>query len=137
MNGLLYLNLNTLIAPSSWSLFFLKSTTTNLKRTRQQNSFSRFSTVSFFNFQGFQGPFQNSRLFQGFQGFQGPAATLSFSQDLVYVITNGRVKTPKSILHPYHIKSLTNNIELINITCHLGDGISFSLIGELSTEIAY
>ena len=66
----------TLIAPSSWSLLFPRSTTTNLKRTRQQNSFSRFSTVSFLNSQGFQGPFQNSRLFQGFPGFQGPVATL-------------------------------------------------------------
>ena len=67
----------TLTAPSSWSLFFLRSTTTNLKRTRQQNSFSRFSIVSFFNFQGFQGPFQNSRLFQGFPGFQGLVANLA------------------------------------------------------------
>ena len=45
----------TLIAPSSWSLLFLRSTTKNSKRTQQQNSFARFSTVSFFNFQGFQG----------------------------------------------------------------------------------
>ena len=35
----------------------------------------------------------------------------SFSQDLVYTITNGEIKTPKSILFPYHIKSLTNNTE--------------------------
>ena len=30
----------------------------------------------------------------------------SFSQDLVYGITNGRVKTPKSVLYSYYIKSL-------------------------------
>ena len=61
----------------------------------------------------------------------------SFTQDLVYAITNGRVKTPKSVLYPYHIKSLTNNTELISITCLLGHGISYSLLEELSTEITY
>ena len=60
----------------------------------------------------------------------------SFSEDLVYPITNGRVKTPKSALYPCHIKSLTNNTELINITCRLGYGILCSLIEALPTEIA-
>ena len=60
-----------------------------------------------------------------------------FTQDLVYAITNGPVKSPKSVLYPYHIKSLTNNTELINITGRLGHGISYSLLEELSTEIAY
>ena len=32
--------------------------------------------------------------------------------------------------YPYHIKSLTNDTELINITCRLGHGISFSLLEE-------
>ena len=61
----------------------------------------------------------------------------SFTQDLVYAITNGPVKSPKSVLYPYHIKSLTNNTELMNITGRLGHGISYSLLEELSTEIAY
>ena len=61
----------------------------------------------------------------------------SFTQDLVYAITNGRVKTPNSVLYPYHIKSLTNNTELINIACRLGHGIFYSLLEELSREIAY
>ena len=61
----------------------------------------------------------------------------SFSQDLVYAITNGWIKTPKSILYPYHIKQLTNNTDLINITCRLGYGISYSLIEEISTQIVY
>ena len=59
----------------------------------------------------------------------------SFTQDLVDAITNGRVKTPKSVLYPDHIKSLTNNTELINITCRLGHEISYSLLEELSTKI--
>ena len=61
----------------------------------------------------------------------------SFAQDLVYAITNGRVKTPKSVLYPDHIKSLTNNTELINITCRLGHEVSYSLLEELSTKISY
>ena len=48
----------------------------------------------------------------------------------------GRVKTPKSVLYPY-IKSLTNNTELINITCRLRQEGSYSLLEELSTEISY
>ena len=48
----------------------------------------------------------------------------------------GRVKTPKSVLYPY-IKSLTNNKELINITCRLRQEVSYSLLEELSTEISY
>ena len=66
MNSLLYLHLNC-----PFFLVFILSENNNnkFKTTQQQNSFSRFSTSSFFNFQGFQGPFQNKRLFQGFQGF--------------------------------------------------------------------
>ena len=40
-------------------------------------------------------------------------------------------------LYPYHINSMTKNTELINITCRLGHEILYSLIEELSTEIAY
>ena len=62
---------------------------------------------------------------------------LSFSQDLKYAASNGSVKTPKSILFPYHIKSLTNNTELINITSRLGHGMSYSFLQELITESAF
>ena len=30
----------------------------------------------------------------------------SFPQDLIYAMTHGKIKTPKSILFPYAIKSL-------------------------------
>ena len=39
----------------------------------------------------------------------------SFAQGIVYAVTNGKVKTPKSILLPTMIKSLTNDTELINV----------------------
>ena len=35
-----------------------------------------------------------------------PHLKLSFSQDLIYAMTHGKIKTPKSILFPYAIKSL-------------------------------
>ena len=36
----------------------------------------------------------------------------SLPQDIVHIITSGRVKTPKSLLLPNFIKTLTNNTEL-------------------------
>ena len=39
----------------------------------------------------------------------------SIGQDIVYAISNGKIKTPKSILFPSVIKSLTNCTELIAI----------------------
>ena len=62
---------------------------------------------------------------------------LSIGQDLVYAISNGRIKTPKSILYPYAIKSLTNSTKLITINNQLGHGISASILEELATENAF
>jgi hypothetical protein len=61
----------------------------------------------------------------------------SFGQDIVYAVSRGRIKTPKSIMYPYTIKSLTNCTELIDISSRLGHGISRSLVEELTTENAY
>ena len=51
-------------------------------------------------------------------------------------MTHGKIKTPKSILFPYAIKSLTNNTELINITHKYVHGISYNS-GALDTEYAF
>ena len=61
----------------------------------------------------------------------------SFAQDIVYAVTGGRVKTPKSILLPSIIKTLTNNTEIVNIVNRLGHGVSYSILSELNTENAY
>ena len=45
---------------------------------------------------------------------------LSIGHDLLYAILNGILRTPKSILFPYMIKTLTNCKELINIINRLG-----------------
>ena len=52
----------------------------------------------------------------------------SFGQGIVYAVAFGRIKTPKRIMYPYTIKSLTNCTELIDINSRLGHGISRSLI---------
>ena len=49
----------------------------------------------------------------------------------------GRVKTPKSILLPSILKTLTNNTEIINMVNRLGHGISYTLLMEIQTENAY
>ena len=41
---------------------------------------------------------------------------LLLAQDIVYIVTERRVKTPKSVLLPSNIKQLTNNTEIINTT---------------------
>ena len=38
---------------------------------------------------------------------------LFIGQDVIYIVTSGRVKTPKSILLPTFIKTVTNNTELL------------------------
>ena len=61
----------------------------------------------------------------------------SLTQDLVYAVTNGRVKTPKSVLSPTLIKSLTNNTELINVINKFGHDVNYTLLMETQTENAY
>ena len=62
---------------------------------------------------------------------------LPIGQDLVYATSNGRIKTPKSILYPYAIKSLTNSTRLITINNQLGHGVSASILEELAAENAF
>ncbi|KAG1657695.1 NHL repeat-containing protein 2 [Nymphon striatum] len=61
--------------------------------------------------------------------------TISFNQDVVYVVTNGLEKTPKHVLLPYAIKSLTGNVELIHTLNRFGYGISYSKLEELDTAL--
>ena len=46
-------------------------------------------------------------------------------------------KTPKSMLLPSVIKTLTNNTEIINIINRLGHGVSYSILSEMHTENAF
>ena len=62
---------------------------------------------------------------------------LSLAQDIVYNASKARIRTPKSILFPSIIKTLTNNTERINFVNKLGLGVSYSLLMEAHTENAY
>ena len=61
----------------------------------------------------------------------------SLSQDLLYDVRQGKKLTPKSILVPLLIKSLTNNTKLITTISRLGHGVSYTKLGEVITEVAY
>ena len=61
----------------------------------------------------------------------------SLSQDLFYALHQGKKLTPKSILLPLLIKSLTNNTELITKISRLGHGVSYTKLGEVITEAAH
>ena len=62
---------------------------------------------------------------------------LSLVQDIVYSVTEGKVKTPKSVLLPTVVKQLTDNTEIINTLNKLGHGVSYSILSEMHTENAY
>ena len=40
----------------------------------------------------------------------------SFGQDIVFSVTNGAVKTPKSVLFPSVVKALCKNIDFVKLT---------------------
>ena len=61
----------------------------------------------------------------------------SFGQDIIYAATKVRVRTPKSILFPSIVKTLTNNTTLINNLNWLGYGVSYSLLMEAQTDNAF
>ena len=61
----------------------------------------------------------------------------SIAQDIIYNTSGGRIRTPKSILLPSIVKTLTNNTEVIHILNRLGHGLSYSLLMESQTGNAY
>ena len=52
----------------------------------------------------------------------------------IYSVSNGNIKTPKSVLFPAVVKSLCNNTEVVRLISHYGHRISNSLIEEIETE---
>ena len=59
----------------------------------------------------------------------------SFGQDMVYAISQGRIKPPKHLVLPFAVKSLTGNIELIHVLNRLGHSVSYSKVQEIDTEL--
>ena len=60
----------------------------------------------------------------------------SVAQDIIYSVTNGKIKPAKHILLAWAVKALTGNIELINILNHLGYCVSRPKLEEIITALA-
>lgn len=61
--------------------------------------------------------------------------TWSIAKDIVSAVTLGEVLTPKHILLPWVIKTLTGNIELIKTMNRLGHGCSYTRLEEVDTAL--
>eukprot|EP00058_Branchiostoma_floridae_P000977 XP_002586465.1 hypothetical protein BRAFLDRAFT_106667 [Branchiostoma floridae] len=59
----------------------------------------------------------------------------SFGYDTVYAVSQGKVKTPKHITLAFSIKSLTGNVELVQLLNRLGHSVSYSTMEEISTAL--
>ena len=59
----------------------------------------------------------------------------SFNQDIIYVVSGGRQKSPKQVLLPCAVKNLTNNAELIQMINRCGYGIAYSQIEEMNIAL--
>lgn len=59
----------------------------------------------------------------------------SLGQDILYAVTNAQVITPKHILLPWVIKTLSGNVELIRIVNRLGHGCSYTRLEEIDTAL--
>lgn len=51
---------------------------------------------------------------------------LSLCQDLIHSVSRGCIKTPKHVVLPMTVKSLTGNVELITVLNRFGHGLSYS-----------
>ena len=59
----------------------------------------------------------------------------SFSQDIIYATTCGQTKPPKQLLISYGVKTLTGNVELIQMLNRFGHGVSYSQLEENDTAL--
>ena len=59
----------------------------------------------------------------------------SFSHDIIYAVSCGQIKPPKQVLLSYGIKSLTGNVELIQVLNRLGHGVSYTQLEENDTAL--
>ena len=64
------------------------------------------------------------------------AKILSIGQDILYLASHGKVKTPKHVSLPFLVKSKTGSVEIITVLNKLGHGISHSQLEEIKPGIA-
>ena len=61
---------------------------------------------------------------------------LLLSRDVIHCASRGWIKTPKHVMLPVMVKSLTGNTEVVTILNRFGHGLSYSQIEELETALA-
>lgn len=61
----------------------------------------------------------------------------SFSEDLIYAVTNGTIKTSKHINLGMTVKGLTNSKKIVNILNKYGHCCSYTVLEELETEATF
>ena len=59
----------------------------------------------------------------------------SFAQDLMFGVSRGKIKPSQQIPLPYAMKTLTDNVELIQMLNRCGHGIACSQLEEISTAL--
>ena len=59
----------------------------------------------------------------------------SVLQDFMFVVSGGSCSTPKHILLPWAVKTLTGNVEVIKLLTRLGHGISYSKLEEIEAAL--
>ena len=53
----------------------------------------------------------------------------------MFSVTNGTVKTPKSVLFPFVVKVLCNNVDVVKLINKYGNGVSYDLVEEIETLV--
>ena len=59
----------------------------------------------------------------------------SFAQDLMFGVSRGKIKLSQQIPLPYAVKTLTDNVELVEMLNRCGHGIAYSQLKEINTEL--
>lgn len=60
---------------------------------------------------------------------------LSLGQDIMHMVTNGRVKTPKHVALPLAIKHMTGSVEAVSLLNRFGHGLSRMQLCEIETAM--
>ena len=96
------------------------------------------------NAESFPVPENLSRFLMGlltsYPGINSPSERVktlvnSFSQDIIYATTCGQTQPPKQILLSYGVKTMTGNVELIQMLNRFGHAVSYSQIEENDTAL--
>jgi len=59
----------------------------------------------------------------------------SFAQDLMFGVSRGKIKPSKPIPLSFALKTLTDNVELMQMLNSCGHGIAYSQLGEINIAL--